>query len=132
MTRKTTNKRQEAKLKTRQLVMDAARAVWTVPGSYNQGGIREIAAKAGMSTGAVFSNFDTKEDLWKAVFQTPVPIDSPLTRAAHDMQRVLQNLLEQRPEVIGKSDAPNMKDWDEAEQIIDRLKDQALIYRVAA
>ena len=128
MTIESTSKRTLAKMKTRQRVMDAAKQVWAVPGSYNkQGGIRDVAAKAGMSTGAVFANFDTKEDLWKAVFGTPAPIDSPLTRAAHEMQRILQNLLEQRPEVVGKSDAPNMKDWDDAERLIDRLKDQALI-----
>lgn len=126
MTDPITNKRTAAKLKTRQRVMDAARTVWTAPGSYHTQGIREVAAKAGLSTGAVFANFDSKEDLWLAVFECPAPIDSPLTRAAPEMRRVLQNLIEQRPEVIGTLPAPVAKDWEDAERIIERLKDLEL------
>lgn len=123
----TPNKRTLAKMKTRQCVMDAARSVWTTPGSYSSQGIREVATKAGLSTGAVFANFDTKEDLWLAVFECPAPIDSALTRAAPELRRVLQNLIEQRPEVIGSLPAPIAKDWEDAERIIEALKDQELI-----
>lgn len=121
-----TNKRTLAKNKTRQRVMDAARTVWTAPGSYQTQGIREVAAKAGMSTGAVFANFDSKEDLWLAVFECPAPTDSALTRAAPEMRRILQNLIEQRPEVIGTLPAPIAQDWIDAERIIEQLKDQEL------
>ena len=127
MTAEITNKRTLAKMRTRQRVMDAARTVWTAPGSFNSNGtIRDIAKKAGLSTGAIFANFDSKEDLWLAVFECPAPIDSALTRAAHEMRRVLQNLIEQRPEVIGTLPAPIAKDWEDAERIIERLKDLEL------
>lgn len=126
MTAEITNKRTLAKMRTRQRVMDAAREVWARPGSYYTQGIREVAAKAGMSTGAVFANFDSKEDLWLAVFECPAPIDSPLTRSAPEMRRVLQNLIEQRPEVIGTLPAPIAQDWIDAERIIEQLKDQEL------
>lgn len=127
MTDQITNKRTAAKLKTRQRVLDAAREVWAKPGSFNNNGtIREIAKKAGLSTGAIFANFDGKEDLWLAVFDCPAPIDSALTRAAPEMRRVLQNLIEQRPEVIGTLPAPIAKDWEDAERIIERLKDLEL------
>ena len=126
MTDPITNKRTLAKMKTRQRVMDAARALWTPSGSYHTQGIRQIAEQAGLSTGAVFANFDSKEDLWLAVFECPAPIDSPLTRAAPEMRRVLQNLIEQRPEVIGTVPAPIAQDWIDAERIIEQLKDHEL------
>lgn len=127
MTAVNINKRDAAKAKTRQRVMDAARKVWTAPGSYNNNGsIRDIAKKAGMSTGAIFANFDSKEDLWLAVFECPAPIDSALTRAAPEMRRVLQNLIEQRPEVIGTQPVQIAKDWADAERIIEQLKDHEL------
>ncbi|GAA0394625.1 hypothetical protein GCM10009093_21480 [Brevundimonas terrae] len=132
MTDQITNKRILAKIRTRQRVMDAARTLWATPGSYTAQGIREIAAEAGLSTGSVFSNFDTKEDLWLAVFECPAPIDSALTRAAPEMRRVLQNLIEQRPEVIGTLPAPIAKDWDDAERIIEHLKDLELASQLPA
>lgn len=121
-----TNKRTLAKNKTRQRVMDAARTLWTPSGSYHTQGIRQIAELAGLSTGAVFANFDSKEDLWLAVFECPAPIDSALTRAAPEMRRILQNLIEQRPEVIGTLPAPIAQDWADAERIIEQLKDLEL------
>lgn len=129
-----TNKRTLDKKRTRQRVMDAARSLWSTPGSYDNQGIREIAANAGLSTGAIFANFDTKEDLWVAVFECPAPIDSALTRAAPEMRRVLQNLIEQRPEVIGTLPSPIAQDWADAERIIEQLKehDLAIQERLAA
>jgi len=128
MTVEKINKRDAAKAKTRQRVMDAAKSVWTKPGSYNSNGsIRGIAKTAGLSTGAIFANYDSKEDLWLAVFECPAPIDSALTRAASEMRRVLQNLIEHRPEVIGTQPAPIAKDWADAERIIEQLKDHDLL-----
>lgn len=121
------NQRTLAKLKTRQRLINAARSAWAQPGSYEARGIRDVAAKAGLSTGAVFAHFDTKEDLWRAVFETPAPIDSALTRAAPELRRVLQNLIEHRPEVVGTLPSPVAKDWEDAERIIEALKDQELV-----
>lgn len=127
MTAEITNKRTLAKMRTRQRVMDAARSVWATPGSFNNNGtIRDVAAKAGMSTGAIFAHFDGKEALWLAVFECPAPIDSALTRAAPEIRRILQNLIEQRPEVIGTLPAPIAQDWIDAERIIEQLKDHEL------
>lgn len=126
MTSETTNKRNLAKLKTRQRVVDAARSVWAAPGSYDVKGIRDVAGYAGLSTGAVFANFENKEALWCAAFGCPAPTDSALTRAAPELRRILQNLVEQRPEVFGTLPAPIARDWEDAERIIEQLKDYEL------
>ena len=61
------NRRQEAKAKTRAKVMQAARELFGELG-YDGATIRDIARRAGMSTGAVFANFTDKTDLFEAIY----------------------------------------------------------------
>lgn len=56
-------RRAMAKLRTRQIVLDAAKRLFTQRG-YEAATVRDIAAEAGMSTGAVFANFTDKSDLF--------------------------------------------------------------------
>lgn len=60
------NRRQAAKVRTRQKVLEAARTLFAERG-YEPATIRDIAKTAGMSTGAVFANFQDKADLFEAV-----------------------------------------------------------------
>ena len=60
------NRRQVAKVRTRQKVLDAARGLFGERG-YEPATIRDIAKGAGMSTGAVFANFQDKAELFEAV-----------------------------------------------------------------
>jgi len=60
------NRRQAAKGRTRQKVLDAARTLFAERG-YEPATIRDIAKGAGMSTGAVFANFQDKAELFEAV-----------------------------------------------------------------
>lgn len=60
------NRRQAAKVRTRQKVLDAARTLFAERG-YEPATIRDIARGAGMSTGAVFANFQDKAELFEAV-----------------------------------------------------------------
>jgi len=60
------NRRQVAKVRTRQKVLDAARGLFAERG-YEPATIRDIAKGAGMSTGAVFANFQDKAELFEAV-----------------------------------------------------------------
>ena len=60
------NRRQAAKVRTRQKVLDAARQLFAERG-YEPATIRDIAKGAGMSTGAVFANFQDKAELFEAV-----------------------------------------------------------------
>lgn len=80
--------RAEAKAQTRAALVEAARHCWAEPGSYEAQGIREIAAKAGYSTGAVFANFDSKADLWREAMGYEPPVDGPQVRAL--LQRMAQ------------------------------------------
>ena len=60
------NRRQAAKIRTRGKVLDAARNLFAERG-YDAATIRDIAKAAGMSTGAVFANFQDKNELFEAV-----------------------------------------------------------------
>lgn len=123
------NKRQHAKAVTRKKVIDGAKALWAEPGSYKEkggAGIREIAAHIKMSTGAVFANFETKDDLWRAAFECEPPIDSVLTRAAPELFQALQDLVDIRPEVSKGDDAYAAQTWRIAESLLERVKDQLL------
>jgi AcrR family transcriptional regulator len=59
-------RRAMAKLRTRQIVLDAAKRLFTERG-YEAATVRDIATEAGMSTGAVFANFVDKADLFNEV-----------------------------------------------------------------
>ena len=61
------NRRQAAKVRTRQKVLDAARTLFAERG-YDPATIRDIAKGAGMSTGAVFANFQDKAELFETIF----------------------------------------------------------------
>lgn len=76
------SRRQLAKAHTRARIIAAAQKLWAEPGSYEGGTIRVIADAAGMSTGAIFANFEGKEDLWRAAMGYEPPIDSAEVRAA--------------------------------------------------
>ena len=117
------NKRSTAKAKTRTKVIDGAKALWKEPGTYHTNGIREIAVYIGMSTGAVFANFASKDELWRAAFECEPPVDSVLTRAAPALHKALQDLV----------DVMSMKPEDQplfpaimAADLLDRLKNQLL------
>lgn len=73
------NRRQAAKIRTRQKVLDAARTLFAERG-YEPATIRDIAKGAGMSTGAVFANFQDKAELFEAV------LSEDLARLAETMK----------------------------------------------
>lgn len=75
------NRRQEAKAANRAKLLAAARDLWAEPGTYEGVGIREIAAYAGMSTGAIFANWASKGDLWREAMGYEPPVDGPEVRA---------------------------------------------------
>lgn len=74
------NKRQLAKARTAANVLRAARGGFEIQG-YEKATIRSIAKAAGMSTGAVFANYQDKAELYAAAFGHP-PISPEIGRAA--------------------------------------------------
>ena len=69
-----------AKQQTRNKVLAAARALFSEHG-YEGATIRDIAAAAGMSTGAVFANFTDKSDLFREIMASDM---AALTDAMRD------------------------------------------------
>mgnify|MGYP000958300183 CR=1 FL=1 len=74
--------RANRKAATRAKLVAAAQKLWAKPGTYEHIGIREIAAEAGMSTGAIFANWPGKADLWREAMGYEPPVDGPAVRAA--------------------------------------------------
>src|SRR5438552_1375485 len=66
---KAPTRRALAKQQTRAKVLAAARRLFSEEG-YEGATIRDIAAAAGMSTGAVFANFSDKSDLFREIMIT--------------------------------------------------------------
>ncbi len=60
--------REEKKARTRAHLIDAAAAVFARRG-YVAASLDEVAEEAGLTKGAVYSNFDSKEDLFQAVIE---------------------------------------------------------------
>lgn len=73
-------RRQQAKAATRAKLITAARDLWSI-NTYEEIGIRDIADAAGVSTGAVFANWDSKGALWREAMGYAPPVDCPEVRA---------------------------------------------------
>lgn len=86
------NRRQAAKLRTRQKVLEAARALFAERG-YEPATIRDIARGAGMSTGAVFANFQDKAELFEAVLGEEMETAAETLRAAAQVEGPVQTRL---------------------------------------
>jgi len=76
-----TNRRVLSKIRTRQKVLEAARELFTERG-YEAATIRDIARRAGMSTGAVFASFQDKSDLFEAILMEDFERVAEAMRAA--------------------------------------------------
>ena len=63
--------REQSKANTREKLLDAAARVFAARG-FNGSSVEEIAAEAGYSTGALYSNFDGKEDLFLSLLDREV------------------------------------------------------------
>jgi AcrR family transcriptional regulator len=63
--------RKERQAQTRQALIAAAATVFARRG-YHRASVEEIAAEAGMTSGAIYSNFDGKEELFLAIADAQV------------------------------------------------------------
>ncbi len=67
--------REQSKARTRERLLAAARRVFASSG-YHGASVEEIASSAGFSTGALYSNFDGKEDLFLALMEREIDAHS--------------------------------------------------------
>jgi AcrR family transcriptional regulator len=63
--------REQSKAHTRERLLDAARSVFASSG-FHGASVEEIASTAGYSTGALYSNFDGKEDLFLVLMEREI------------------------------------------------------------
>lgn len=88
------NRRQVAKQRTRGKVVEAARNLFAQRG-YDAATIRDIAREAGMSTGAVFANFQDKSELFDTVLAEDLArLAEALTRGVKDGTDLKSRLLD--------------------------------------
>ena len=74
--------REQSRAATRQRLLDAARRVFAARG-YHGASVDEIASEAGYSTGALYSNFSGKEDLFLAL------MEHEISREVRDIEEVV-------------------------------------------
>jgi len=84
--------RSRAKLRTRQIVLDAAKRLFTERG-YGDATVRGIAHEAGLSTGAVFANFEDKADLFNQVLAVDYETLAARMRQAADREPLVHGAL---------------------------------------
>jgi AcrR family transcriptional regulator len=89
---KAPTRRALAKQQTRTKVLSAARRLFSEQG-YEGATIRDIAAAAGMSTGAVFANFSDKSDLFREIFVSDVVALTEAMREAAGRGKNLEDTL---------------------------------------
>jgi AcrR family transcriptional regulator len=73
--------REQSKAHTRERLLDAARSVFA-SGGFHGASVEEIASAAGFSTGALYSNFDGKEDLFLVLMEREIEEHSREVREA--------------------------------------------------
>lgn len=81
-----TNKRQAAKARTQQRILEVARRLFAAQG-YNATTTRQIADEAGMSTGAIFANWSSLDALWIDATGLEVPGSRPPRRDGNTAKR---------------------------------------------
>jgi AcrR family transcriptional regulator len=102
--------REESKANTRERLLAAARTVFARSG-FHGASVEEIASEAGFSTGALYSNFDGKQDLFLAVMDraieehareisTAVAARSSVAERATGGARQWMRMIEREPEVL--------------------------------
>ncbi len=74
---------------TRRRLLDAASEVFLEKG-YEGTRVAEIARRAGLTTGAIYGNFESKADLLTAALASVV--DAALTESAADVSRLMASL----------------------------------------
>ena len=84
--------REESKANTRERLLGAARKVFARSG-FHGASVEEIASEAGFSTGALYSNFHGKEDLFLAVME----------RAIDEHSREISDAVGARPSVTERA-----------------------------
>lgn len=89
---KVPTRRALAKQQTRAKVLAAARRLFSEQG-YEGATIRDIAAAAGMSTGAVFANFTDKSDLFREIMMADMIALSDAMREAAGRGRTVEDAL---------------------------------------
>jgi len=89
---KVPTRRALAKQQTRGKVLAAARRLFSEQG-YEGATIRDIAAAAGMSTGAVFANFTDKSDLFREIFVSDIIALTEAMRDAAGRGRTIEDQL---------------------------------------
>ena len=77
--------REEKKARTRAQLIDAAAAVFARRG-FVAASLDEVAEEAGLTKGAVYSNFDSKEDLFEAVIDER--FDKPLQQEVDSIEQI--------------------------------------------
>ena len=63
--------REQSKANTRERLLAAARSAFASSG-FHGASVEEIASRAGFSTGALYSNFDGKEDLFLVLMEREI------------------------------------------------------------
>ncbi|HEY1689388.1 MAG TPA: TetR/AcrR family transcriptional regulator [Solirubrobacteraceae bacterium] len=102
--------REQSKAQTRERLLDAARTVFARRG-FHGASVEEIAAEAGFSTGALYSNFEGKEDLFLVLMDhvidtyaqeisSEVDGRSTVAERARDGARHWMEIVEREPEML--------------------------------
>src|ERR1700681_2373300 len=102
--------REQSKANTRERLLGAARSVFASSG-FHGASVEEIATMAGFSTGALYSNFDGKEDLFLVLMEREidehareiaqaVAMRTTVAERATGGARQWMSMIEREPEVL--------------------------------
>ena len=102
--------REQSRANTREKLLDAARRVFARSG-FHGASVEEVASEAGFSTGALYSNFDGKEDLFLELMQREIDgyareIEQAVARSASVAERAAggarqwMEMIEREPDAL--------------------------------
>ena len=95
--------REQSKANTRERLLGAARSAFASSG-FHGASVEEIASRAGFSTGALYSNFDGKEDLFLVLMEREiaqaVAMRTTVAERATGGARQWMTMIEREPELL--------------------------------
>lgn len=92
------NNQRRGKQETREILMDAAMDLFAQRG-YRGASVRDLAAEAGVTTGAFYSNFKSKRDIYISI----------LDRIASTLEIIMEELTRDTIEVMKKRGSPKVE-----------------------
>ncbi len=121
------NKKTESKIKTRKLILNKAKEIFTKQGIHKTS-TRDISKACGIANGSLFLHFGTKENLVSTVFENEIKTMANKLRSEFESENEVEVLLEKYLTLLEKEEKFFSVIFREFQFFPDQLKRQIISF----